>query len=185
MPEIALHILDLAENCVKAGAGHVIITVSLEGDQLCVTIEDDGCGMDEALLARVESPFATTRTTRKVGLGIPMFKQLAEMCEGTFSIRSEKGRGTLLAATFRRSHVDLPPIGDLAGTMRTLIIACPDRPEFCLRYRQDGEEFVFDTQEIRKAVGGLSLNEPEILEWIGEYLTQGLAEAAGSHRQEQ
>ena len=96
---------------------------------MIIEIRDDGCGMSEELLQRVVSPFATTRTTRKVGLGIPMFKQCAEQCEGKFSLASRPNEGTVIRAEFKRSHVDLPPMGDLAGTMCSLLIASPEKPE--------------------------------------------------------
>ena len=160
MFELALNILDLVQNSVSAGATLVVITVTvdMEKDQLTIAIEDDGCGMDETLLSRVTSPFATTRTTRKVGLGIPMFKQCAEMCGGTFELKSTKGVGTLVQATFRASHVDLPPLGDLKGTMLSLIAGSPDRPDFVLDYTVDGRTFTFDTRPIRKALGGAPLS---------------------------
>ena len=108
MPELALHILDLVQNSVCAGATLIVITISLDtrNDRLTITIEDNGKGMSPEFLEKVTSPFATSRKTRKVGLGIPMFKQLSEMCEGDFSLLSELGRGTKLQASFRASHMD-------------------------------------------------------------------------------
>lgn len=148
-----------------------------EQDLLIIEIRDDGCGMSEELLERVVSPFATTRTTRKVGLGIPMFKQCAEQCEGKFTLASRLNEGTVIRAEFKRSHVDLPPMGDLAGTMCSLLIASPEKPEFILDYVFGQERFVFDTAEIRKALGGLPLNLPEVVDWIKGYLQEGMAQA--------
>ncbi len=184
MFELALHILDLVQNSVSAGAKLVTITVSLDtaSDTLTIVISDDGCGMDEELLKRVESPFATTRTTRKVGLGIPMFKQCAQMCGGTFSIQSTKGVGTVLTATFQASHVDLPPLGDLTGTMLSLVVGSPEKPDFVLRYLADGRSFEFDTRPIREALGGMPLSGSEILSWITEYLAEGIAQVQGAAR---
>ena len=176
MPELALHILDLVQNSVSAGATRVVVTIAWDtsADTLLISIEDDGKGMPPELLARVASPFTTTRTTRKVGLGIPLFKQLAEMCGGELTLQSTVGKGTKTQATFIASHMDLPPMGDLKGTMETLIIANPERPDFCLVYRVDKEEFVFDTAVVREAVGGLPLGEPEIIGWIGQYIAEGI-----------
>ena len=176
MPELALHILDLVQNSVSAGATRVVVTIAWDtsADTLLISIEDDGKGMPPELLARVASPFTTTRTTRKVGLGIPLFKQLAEMCGGELTLQSTVGKGTKTQATFTASHMDLPPMGDLKGTMETLIIANPERPDFCLVYRIDKEEFVFDTAVVREAVGGLPLGEPEIIGWIGQYIAEGI-----------
>ena len=159
MPELALHILDLVQNSVSAGAARVTVTIVYDTaqDTLTITIEDDGKGMPPELLTRVTSPFTTTRTTRKVGLGIPLFKQLAEMCDGELSIQSTVGKGTKTQARFRASHMDLPPMGDLKGTVETLVIACP-----------------------RQAVGGLPLNEPEIVGWIGQFVAEGIGEVEKS-----
>lgn len=176
MPELALHILDLVQNSVSAGATLVVVTIAWNTaeDTLTIVIEDDGKGMAPELLQRVTSPFTTTRTTRKVGLGIPLFKQLAEMCEGGLTLDSTVGKGTTLTARFRASHVDLPPLGDLKGTIETLVIACPEKPEFRFVYRVDEEEFVFDTATVREAVGGLPLGEPEIVAWIGQFVAEGI-----------
>lgn len=176
MFELSLHILDLVQNSISAGAKLVTIRIVIDrgADRLTIVIMDDGCGMDEALLKRVTSPFATTRTTRKVGLGIPMFKQCAQMCGGDFSIRSKPGEGTRLEASFQWSHMDLPPMGDLADTMRTILVGAPDKPEFRLEYQVDGRQFVFDTREVRQALGGLPFSSAEILDWIGGYIKEGL-----------
>ncbi|MDL2205899.1 ATP-binding protein [Eubacteriales bacterium OttesenSCG-928-N13] len=186
MFELSLHILDLVQNSITAGATLVVIEVIYDTDRdtLTITIKDDGKGMDEALLARVTSPFATTRTTRKVGLGIPMFKQCAEMCDGTFTIESKLGEGTCLTATFRRSHLDLPPLGDLIDTMRSLILGSPDKPDFRLLYQIDEKEFCFDTREIRQALGPVPLNEPAVMEWIHEALKEGFDEVESTHNEQ-
>ena len=177
MFELSLHILDLVQNAISAGASLIRIEITIEGDFLTIVIADDGCGMSPELLARVASPFATTRTTRKVGLGIPMFKQLAESCDGSFSLSSKVGVGTTLKAIFRRDHVDLPPLGDLSGTMRSLILGAGEKSDFLLIYRVEEDAFTFDTREIKTALGGMPLCEPEILTWIGQYLKEGIAEA--------
>ena len=179
MPELALHILDLVQNSVAAGATSITVTIAYDraADTLTIVIEDDGRGMSEELVKSVASPFVTTRTTRKVGLGIPMFQQLAEMCGGALAISSKPGAGTTLTATFRASHVDLPPMGSLRETILALVAACPESPDFRFVYRADGREFVFDTSEVRAPLGNLPLSEPEILEWIGEYVSEGIREA--------
>ena len=102
------------------------------------------------------------------------------MCGGKLTLQSTVGKGTKTQATFIASHMDLPPMGDLKGTLETLIIANPDKPDFCLIYRVDEEEFVFDTAVIREAVGGLPLNEPEIIAWIGQYIAEGIGEVEQS-----
>lgn len=180
MNELSLYILDLTQNSVSAGAAHVTITIEIDSsrDVIIIVIADDGKGMDEEFLKRVTSPFTTTRTTRKVGLGIPMIKELCEACEGAFSIESTPGVGTRLHLSFRKSHIDLPPMGNLADTIAMLVSGSPVRPEFVLSYRNGGEEFVFDTSEIRAALGDVPLDTPEVVEWMRQYLLEGI-EAAG------
>ena len=102
------------------------------------------------------------------------------MCGGELTLESTVGKGTRTQATFTASHMDLPPMGDLKGTLETLIIANPEKPDFCLIYSVDKEEFVFDTAVIREAVGGLPLNEPEIIAWIGQYIAEGIGEVEQS-----
>ena len=178
MFELALHILDLVQNSIRAGATLVTVEIMVNHreDTLTIRIIDDGCGMDAELLARVTSPFATTRTTRKVGLGIPMLKQCAEMCGGTFDLASEPGVGTTLTATFVDSHVDRPPLGDIPATMQALILGSPDVPDFVLCYVADGHESMFDTREVRQALGGVPLSEPAVLQWISDAISEGMAE---------
>lgn len=180
MNELSLYILDLTQNSISAGAGRIEITIIIDDreDRIVIILKDDGCGMDAAFLARVTSPFTTTRTTRKVGLGIPMIKAQCEACDGEFAIESEVGKGTTLRMSFKKSHIDLPPMGDLAGTMVTLVNGSPERPEFILTYINDGEEFVFDTSQIRAALDGVPLDTPEVLEWMRQYLQEGI-DAAG------
>lgn len=177
MPELALHILDLVQNSISAGAKHITVTLLRDtaADELVIVIEDDGCGMSAEFVERVTSPFTTSRTTRKVGLGIPMFKQLAEMCEGGFELSSEVGKGTRLTARFKASHLDLPPLGDMPGTICSLLLACPEGVDFRFAFDEDGREFALETAELRQALGGLPLNEPEILEWVRQYAAEGIA----------
>ena len=134
MRDLSLHILDLAENSVRAKASLVTIGVCVDENKLItLTIEDDGCGMDAELLSRVMSPFGTTRTTRKVGLGIPLMAQNARLTGGDIAIESQVGVGTTLTATLHGDSIDCLPLGDLAGTVVTLITANPDGPDFLLQ----------------------------------------------------
>jgi len=176
MNELSLYILDLTQNSVTAGADEIHISVSFDpdSDTLTVVIQDNGCGMDEALLKKVTSPFTTTRKTRKVGLGIPMIKQLCEMCEGTFQLESTVNVGTRLTLTFKASHVDLPPMGDLPETLVALINGSPENIDFIFSYVRGQDSFDFDTREIRQVLGDVGLNTPDVLVWIREYVTEGL-----------
>ena len=127
MKELSLNILDISQNSVKAGASRVDITVteSVKRDIVSIKVEDNGCGMSEDMLKTVIDPFVTTRTTRKVGLGIPLVRQLAIDTEGTFDIKSKIGEGTVLYADFKLTHLDRPPLGDISSTLVPIISSAP------------------------------------------------------------
>ena len=168
MRDLSLHILDLAENSVRAKAALVTIGVKVDESKLItLTIGDDGCGMDEELLKIVTSPFGTTRTTRKVGLGIPLMGQNARLTGGDLEIKSQVGVGTTLTATLHGDSIDCLPLGDLAGTVVSLVTANPDGPDFLLECSSPKGEMCFDTREVRQALGDdVKLNEPEIAAWM-------------------
>ncbi len=176
MNEISLHLLDIAENSISAGSSRVTLRVEEFGECLTVSVEDDGRGMDEAFLKRVVSPFSTTRTTRKVGLGIPMFKQAAELAGGTFSITSQKGVGTRVEATFGLDHIDRMPMGDIASTLTAMVMMNPEI-EYALYYTVDEREFAVTTSEMRAALGDdVPLSSPEVIGWLAEYIREGIRE---------
>ena len=176
MPELSLNILDVVQNSVTAGADLIRLVVhgDTRADTLEIRIIDNGCGMTEEQVRRVVDPFYTTRTTRKVGLGVPFFKMAAEMAGGSFSIDSTVGKGTEVTARFQLSHIDRMPLGDLPGTMMTLIGPNPDI-DFCLDYRLDEAGFVMDTREMKAVLDGVSLAEPEVLEFIRNDLAEQIA----------
>ena len=153
MRDLSLHILDLMQNSIRAQARVVSLSVLLDaGGMLTVMIEDDGTGMSPELLSRVRSPFATTRTTRKVGLGIPMMAENCRLAGGDLSIESVLGSGTKLTATLDTRSIACLPLGDLPGTVTTLVTMNPDRPEFTLRCASPRGEMRFDTREIKEAL---------------------------------
>lgn len=175
MPEISLNILDVAENSIRAQASLVEIEVDVQPAQdiLAVTIRDNGRGMTAEEAAHAEDPFFTTRTTRKVGLGIPFFRQAAVSTGGSFQIDSEKGKGTTVKAVFRLSHIDRMPLGDISSVIHTLIVF-NGHIRFRYTYRYGEKCFVLDTREIREILGeGISLREPEVSAFIKEYLESG------------
>lgn len=176
MKELSLNVLDIAQNSISAGASLITIETledTLE-DRLYINVLDNGKGMTPEQTAHVTDPFFTTRTTRKVGLGVPLFKMAAEMAGGEFSIRSQVGKGTQVRASFQLSHVDRMPIGDMEGTVGTLIHMNPGL-DFVYRRRLDSRAFVLDTRELREVLGDVPLNAPEVGEWIRDYLTEQLA----------
>lgn len=180
MPEISLNVLDVAENSTRAGASLVEITVQTDTrtDRMTITIQDDGCGMTEEQLSRVTDPFFTSRTTRKVGLGVPFFKLAAESTGGAFSIQSETGKGTLVTAVFVLSHIDRMPLGDITTTIHTLVVYHPDT-DFLYRYCYNDHSFTLDTREFRAILGDVPFDTPEISAYIMEYLTENKLETDG------
>ncbi len=184
MKELSLNILDIAENSVRAGAKHIDVAVAEDtaADTLTITVADDGCGMDEALLRSVRDPFTTTRTTRRIGLGIPLLQEAAQATGGDLEIDSAPGKGTRLRATFGRSHIDRMPLGDIASTMSTLI-QCNDDREWTYRYSLDGRDFTLDTRELREALGAdVPLGTPDVVCWIREYISQNTNELNGGNQ---
>ncbi len=173
MKEIALHLLDIVQNSVRAGASHVDIRFLLGADGVLeMGVKDDGCGMSAELLDRVRSPFTTTRTTRKVGLGIPLLMQNAMQTGGRVEIQSKEGEGTDIAAFFVTGSIDCLPLGDLASTMASIIMGSPDKPEFALRCVSPAGEMSFSTETIRPVLEGVSLAEPGVVQWIKESLEE-------------
>ncbi len=181
MLEISLHILDIVNNSVKAGANLIGVTVceDKKNNLLSVTITDDGCGMDAEFLKTVTDPFRTTRTTRKVGMGLSLFKAAAEATGGQFSIASEKGKGTTVFASFVYDHIDRQPLGDMAQTIITVLSGNPSI-NFLYRHTIDGREFLLDTREVRDILGDVELSSPEIILWLTEFIQEGLKEIAQS-----
>ena len=173
MREMSLNILDIAQNSLSAGAGLVTLTVDEDSgaDSLTLRVEDDGRGMDADTLQRVRDPFYTTRTTRKVGMGIPLFRMAAEMTGGSLDIVSEPGKGTAVTASFSLSHIDRMPLGDMAGTVTALIRLNPG-VDFVYRHTVDGRSFEMDTRELRAQLGDVPLSEPDVMEWIDGYLRE-------------
>ncbi len=173
MRDLSLHILDLAENSVRAKATLVRVGVRVDEKKLItLTIADDGCGMSDELLKRVLSPFGTTRTTRKVGLGIPLMAQNARLTGGDIDIRTKEGEGTVFTATLHGDSIDCLPLGDLAGTVTSLVAVHPDGPDFCLDCSSPRGEMHFDSREVREALGGVPLNEPEVVTWMLESIRE-------------
>lgn len=195
MTEISLNVLDVAENSTRAGAKLVTITVDADfaDDKLTIIIEDDGCGMTPEQVARVTDPFFTSRTTRKVGLGVPFFKYAAESTGGSFHIDSLVGTGTTVTAVFTLSHIDRMPLGDISSTIHMLIVYHPET-EFVYHYHYrekpvsagpadcKKKAFTLDTREFRQVLGDLPFNTPEISSYILEYLQENKQETDGGAR---
>lgn len=173
-----MHILDIAQNSLSAGSTTVKVTLLLrrEENRLSLEIADDGCGMDRETLEKVTDPFVTSRTTRKVGLGLPLLSAAAERSGGSLRIESSLGEGTTVSAVFEYDNIDRAPLGDLAATMVSLIAANPD-VRFVVRYEVDGKACVFDTQEVAEELGDVPINNPLVIEWMRKHLDEGIRDA--------
>lgn len=177
MQELSMNILDVAENSVRAGASLVEITVDEQAqkDLLTITIADNGCGMSPQQLEQISDPFFTTRTTRKVGLGIPFFRMAAELTGGSLSIKSELNAGTVVTAEFILSSIDLMPLGDINESIFVLIHGSPDI-DFVFTRRIGQNEMVLDTRSFRRILGDIPLNDPRVSGFINEFLDENTQE---------
>lgn len=171
MDDLSLHILDIVENSTAAGATLIEISLTEEAaaDCLEIRIKDNGRGMDERQAAAALFPFTTSRTTRRVGLGLPLFKMAAEETGGSLSLSSQPGVGTEVVATFRLGHIDCKPLGDLAATMLTLIVGNPGI-DFVYLHTRDGATTELDTRELKAQLDGVPITTPAVLAMIRSHL---------------
>jgi len=175
MEDLSLHILDIAEKSVAAGAKTIAIAVEedIKNDILVMEIKDDGKGLDEETMKMVTDPFFTTKSVRKVGLGLPFLKQAADECEGRFSISSKEGQGTTITASFKLSHIDRKPLGDMGATVMVLIAGNP-KIDFEFEYKKNGRHYSLNTREIKDELTGIPINSPEVLKIIRNNVDDGL-----------
>ncbi len=180
MREIALHVLDIAENGITAGSDliQILIDENRIENLLKVVIKDYGKGISSEMLRTVTDPFVTSRTTRRVGLGLSLLKEAAKRCGGDFSIESEPGKGTVVTATFRYDHIDRAPIGDIAGTIIMLIAGNPDI-DFVYDHVIDGNRFTIDTRELKEEFDD-SLTDPALLFHLKKQIEEELKKLAGN-----
>lgn len=176
MKELSLNILDIAQNSLRAEASAIEIVLTETEETLSFTIRDDGFGMTPEFLARVTDPFSTTRTTRSVGLGLPFLKMEAEMTGGSFSIESKTreaspdAHGTVVSATFVKTHIDFIPLGNIIDTLCTLVMGAGD-VDVTFAHRMPSREVAFSTKEMREMLGGeVPLCAPEVIAWLRGYL---------------
>jgi len=175
--DLSLHILDISENSLAAGALRVEIRIEedLQADRMTIEIVDDGCGMDEEMVKRALDPFFTTKTVRSVGLGLPLFAQACRMSNGQLSIQSRPGGGTTVKATFQHSHIDRKPLGNICDTLVTLIVGHPE-VDLTYEHRKDGARFSLDTREIKSALGDVPLNAAPVFPVLRSLIRYGLEE---------
>ena len=175
MNDLSLHIIDILQNSISAGATLVTLTVEEDtvADMMRITIEDNGRGMTPEQVAKLSDPFFTSRTTRRVGMGIPLFRQTAEQSGGGLTVGSEPGRGTKVTATFGWSNIDRPPLGNLANSFILTVTANPEI-DFVLDYVYNGREYRFDTVEVKEALDGLSLGNPQVVMMLDEMVRENI-----------
>ena len=181
MKELSLNILDIAQNSVKAGADTIRITLTEANNKLTILISDNGCGMKEDFLRNVQDPFTTTRTTRKVGLGIPLFKLAAQQTGGDVSLSSRHkdeypdSHGTEIEATFFTDHLDFTPLGDVISTLTVLIQGQP-YIRWLFSHTTDKGQVSLDTDELKEVLGDVPLDTFEVIVWISDYLKEQYSE---------
>jgi len=179
--DLSLHIMDLVQNSIAAGASRVTITVTQDSarDSLTVDIADNGRGMAPEMVEQVTDPFVTTRTTRKVGLGLPLFAATARQSGGGLIVESAVGKGTTVRVTMRLGHIDRPPLGDMSSTVACLLAA---NPSLDLEYRHhcDGRSFTLAAADLRRVLDGVSLSSPLVFPSVRELVESGIREACGT-----
>jgi anti-sigma regulatory factor (Ser/Thr protein kinase) len=175
MKDLSLHIMDILQNSIRAGASEITLDIAenTAENTYRITFTDNGCGMDEATVKRVIDPFFTTRTVRKVGLGLPLLKQNCEQTGGSLHITSKVGEGTQVEAIFTHNHIDRPASGDIAGTVVLTASSNPDI-HFIYRHQKDGQTYTFDTEEVKEALDGLSIQQPEIIRYLREMIEENI-----------
>ena len=177
MKELSLNILDITENSVKAGANLIFITLTETEETLTVSIKDNGCGMPPEFVEQVKDPFCTSRTTRKVGLGIPLLTLAARQTGGDVDIISKtaqmdpQNHGTETKAVFYKNHIDFTPLGNMTETVCTLI-QCNPHIDFEYQHTTPVGEVVLSTKQMREVLGEVPLNTYEVISWIREDLTE-------------
>ena len=181
MKELSLNILDIAQNSVKANASLIGISIDETDDVLSFKITDNGKGMTADFLSRVTDPFTTTRTTRKVGLGLPFLKMEAEMTGGSFSIKSKseteyKEHGTEVFETKKKKSIDYIPLGDIIGTLCALVQGA-ENTDFIFNHKMPHGEVFLSTKEMRELLGDVPLGSPEVISWVREYLSEAYSAA--------
>ena len=176
MRELSLHILDLVQNSIEAGAQKVTLTIienPHEMDTFLIRVTDNGCGMNEETCKKVIDPFVTTRTTRRIGLGLPLIDMSTKRCNGHLSVTSTVGDGTVVEALYQHSHLDRPPLGNIVETIKSIVIANPEL-DFSYCHRVDQAVFSLATRELIEILGDVSLTQPDVLIWLHEYLTDNV-----------
>ncbi|MDF2572910.1 MAG: putative system histidine kinase [Sporomusa sp.] len=185
MREISLHILDLVQNSIEAGATSVTLEISefLAVDEMIIKVSDNGRGMNEQLRQLVIDPFITTRTTRRIGLGLPLMEMSTKRCNGYLKIDSTPGKGTVVKAMYKHSHFDRPPLGNLVETIKNILVANPEL-HFLYRHTVNDNVFSVSSEELASILDGIPLTQPDVLIWLHGYLSDNIANLYGGAKDE-
>ncbi len=176
MQDLSLHILDIVENSMQAGATKIEITVNedLINNLLKIKIKDNGKGMDKKTLKKVLDPFYTTKTVRRVGLGLSLFAQTVKEAEGKIEIKSKKGKGTVVEAIMKYNHIDRKPLGNICDTIMSLIATKGTFIDFIYEHCKNNNYFIFDTREIKDLLNGIPINHPKVIKFLRQKIKEGL-----------
>ncbi|MEG1554409.1 MAG: ATP-binding protein [Rikenellaceae bacterium] len=177
MNDLALHILDIMQNSISANASYIslVICEDIGADLLTIIIKDNGKGMTKEQVDKLADPFFTSRTTRKVGLGIPLFKQSAIQSGGSLDVESEVGVGTTVKAIFGYSNIDRPPLGNVANAF-ILMVSCNPNIRFELKYIYNGNEYIFDSFEVKDVLGDMPLSDAGVIKMLTEMIEENIKE---------
>lgn len=177
MKELSLHIMDVVENGITAGADLITLKISegRKNNLLTIVITDNGSGIPENILEKVMDPFYTTKTTRRVGLGLSLFREASKRCNGEFNISSREGEGTEISASFQLDHIDMAPVGDMAKSLSCLIMGNPE-VDFLYSHEVDGKSFQIDTRDIREELNDIPITNLEVI----NYITQAISDSMGA-----
>jgi anti-sigma regulatory factor (Ser/Thr protein kinase) len=172
--ELSLHLLDMVQNSIEAGASKIEIKIreDFKADLLTMEISDNGRGMSEEQISRVLDPFYTTRTTRHIGLGLPLLLEACRRCEGNLEIHSHPGKGTTIQATFRHSHIDRAPLGNIPSVLMTVLFA-ENNIDWLYIHQVNQEEFKLESSEIRKELVDVPITHPKVRSWLLDFLNKG------------
>lgn len=173
MNNLSFHITDIVANSIRAGASEITIAIAIKEGVISIEVKDNGCGMDQETVRRAANPFYTTRTTRRVGLGLPFLIQNAEQAGGNITIDSSPGKGTGVVARFVAGHIDCPPWGDLPGTIAMTITGNPD-VNLSFTYETDLHTFAISTEELKEALEGIPLSLPKVTVWLNEMIRENV-----------
>lgn len=182
MLELSMNILDIVENSTRAGASLIRISITEDkgDDILRIEIADDGEGMEPDITEKALDPFYTSKDVRRIGLGLPMLSHAAKITAGRFTIESKKRKGTMVTADFKYSHIDRQPLGDMPGTMATIIVGNP-LVDFVYTHLSDGKSYTLDTREIKNELEDVPINHPKVIQFIKENIRDGLKEIGAGH----